>query len=194
MWNWKEFYQMADMVMRYTKVLGGGESMVRLEAESSSGEPFLLHTISGTYDKTDGWISFCGYQASKMTAARLVCLYLTKLQGEEKVLFNAVFLRYGGKNGVRQKRKTHGIRMVYRRMAGEKTMGNLFWNGDFQKMVVIGRKETQMRKVSVEELLRVFAEAADEKGMLMMMEQNVRMVCQGMYGEGVDAQGGSFVC
>jgi hypothetical protein len=181
MWNWREFYQMADMVRKYTKVLGGGESIVRVASEEAAGGPFLLHTISGIYHKKDGRISLCGYLAEKITAARLVCLYLKELPGGEEVLLNVVFLRYGGnRKGAKQRYGKHGIGMVYRRMAGEKMMGNLFQDGNFRKMVVIGTRETEIRKVSIAELVGLFAKAADEKGMLLLGEQNVRIFCQGM--------------
>lgn len=52
-------------------------------------------------------------------------------------------------------------------------------NGAFRKLVVIGRKETEIRRMTVAELLGVFGEAADENGMLLLSEQNVRILCQG---------------
>jgi hypothetical protein len=181
MWNWREFYQMADMVRKYTRVLGGGESIVRVTSREAAGGPFLLHTISGTYNKQEDRISFCGYPAEKITAARLVCLYLKELPGGEEVLVNAVFLRYGGnRKGTKQRYERHRICMVYRRMAGEKRLENLFLEGDFRKMVVIGTKETEIRKASIAELVGVFAKAADERGMLLLGEQNARIFCQGM--------------
>ena len=135
MWNWREFYQLAEQIRKYSRVLCGGESIVRVASEGT----FLLHTISGIYRKEKGRISFSGHDPARITAARLVYIYLKKLPENGEVLFNTVFLRYGGKIAPDIQ---HKIRMVYRRMAEDKPMETFFLDGQFKKLVILSQKET----------------------------------------------------
>lgn len=188
MWNWKEFYQLVNQVKRYTRVLYCGESLVQIPQEESMGGPFLLHTVSGIYYGNGAESSFCGYQASQVLAGRLVWLYLRKMPETGQVMFNTVFLRYGGKKQGVQLREKHGIRMIYRKMADNHKQERRYIGKteffsmrlEFQKLVIIGSKETEIRKMTVAELLDIFGRAADEKGMLLLVEQNARILCQGM--------------
>ena len=173
MWNWREFYQLADQIRKCTRVLCGGESVVRVASEGT----FLLHTISGIYQRETARISFSGHDPEKITAARLVCIYLKKLPENGEVLFNTVFLRYGGNIAPDIQ---HKIRMVYRRMAEDQSMENFFLDGRFKRLVVLSQKETEIRKTTITELLGVFAMAADEQGMLLLSEQNARLLCHGL--------------
>lgn len=191
MWNWREFYQLVEQVRKYIRVLYSGESLVQIPQEESMGEPFLLHTISGIYHRNGKESTFCGYHAEQISASRLIWLYLKKIPDTDKVLFNVVFLRYGGKKPETQFRNQHGIRMVYRRMAEsaidfdiagnpEQKGAEIFSLHDsFQKLVIIGRKETEIRKTTIAQLLDIFGRAADERGLLMLAEQNARILCQG---------------
>lgn len=187
MWNWREFYQLIEQMKKYTKVLYSGESLVQIPKEESIGEPFLLHTVSGVYRRNWAESSFCGYHASKVLAGRLVWLYLKKMPETGDVIFNTVFLRYGGKKQEVQREK-HGIRMVYRKMAeddvirGKQNRKTEFFSMEmrFQKLIIIGRKETEIRKMTIAKLLDIFGRAVDEKGMLLLVEQNARILCQGI--------------
>lgn len=148
------------------------------------GEPFLLHTVSGIYRGNGAESSFCGYRTDQVRAGRLIWLYLRKMPKTGHVMFNTVFLQYGGKKQG-QLREKHGIRMVYRRMAEERKTGERYpepFSVDmkFQKLIVIGNRETEIRKATIAELLDLFGRAADEKGMLLLAEQNARILCQGI--------------
>lgn len=191
MWNWREYYQLVEQIRTYARVLYRGESLVQIPQEESMGEPMMLHTISGIFYGDGRKPFFGGYDPGKASVGRMVWLYLKKLPEGKNVLFNVVFLQYGGKRqGVRQR---HGMRMVYRCMAGPEAMSpgiceteimgrkqEIFSLEDsFQKLVVIGRKDAELRKATVEELLEVFGKAADERGMLLLAEQNARMLCGG---------------
>lgn len=193
MWNWREFYQLVEKVKRYTRVLYSGESLVQIPQEESMGGPFLLHTVSGIYNGNGAESSFCGYQTSQVLAGRLIWLYVKKMPAGH-VMFNTVFLRYGGRKQEVQLREKHGIRMIYRKIAEERSNEG---NGDcgrgteffsvsmkFQKLIIIGQKETEIRKMTIAKLLDIFGRAADEKGMLLLVEQNARMLCQGIEEKG----------
>lgn len=199
MWNWREFYQMVEQIKKYTRVLSSGESLVQIPQEESMGVPFLLHTISGKYQGNGAENSFCGYQTDQVQASRLVWLYLRKMP-EGFVIFNTVFLRYGGKKQGIQLRERHGIRMVYRRMVQEqktekkdlkkeqnrKKMELFSMDVRFHRLVVIGSKEIEIRKATITELLNLFGRVADSNGMLVLVEQNARILCQGIEEKGQD--------
>lgn len=190
MWNWREYYQLVEQIRTYARVLYRGESLVQIPQEESMGEPVMLHTISGICYGDGRKPFFGGYDPEKAAAGRMVWLYLKKMPEGEDVLFNVVFLRYGGKRqGVRQR---HGMRMLYRCMAepekepagelkAERSLcrrGEIFSAEDsFRKLIVIGREDAELRKATVAELLEVFGRAADEGGMLLLAEQNARMLC-----------------
>lgn len=191
MWNWREYYQLVEQIRTYARVLYRGESLVQIPQEESMGEPMMLHTISGIFYGDGRKPFFGGYDPGKVSAGRMVWIYLKRLSEEETVLFNVVFLRYGGKRqGARQR---HGMRMVYRCMAEPGLLSpgmceteavgrkqEIFSLEDsFRKLVVIGRKDAELRKATIVELLEVFGKAADERGMLLLAEQNARLLCRG---------------
>ncbi len=78
--------------------------------------------------------------------------------------------------------------MVYRKMAeddmirGKQNRKTEFFSMEmrFQKLIIIGRKETEIRKTTIAKLLDIFGRAVDEKGMLLLVEQNARILCQGI--------------
>lgn len=190
MWNWREYYHLVEQIRKYTRVLYSGESLVQIPQEESIGEPFLLHTISGIYYGDEKKSSFCGYDTEKTATGRMVWLYLKRMPGSGQTLFNAVFLRYGGKKQG-ERRRNHGIRMVYWRIAEsagklekekipkeeQEGKAEIFSVDDsFRKLVIIGKEEMELRKATLMEFLDIFGKAADEHGMLLLVEQNARIL------------------
>lgn len=182
MWNWREYYQLVEQVRKYTRVLYRGESLVQIPEET-----ICLHTISGKYDPYRQESFFCGYDAGTISTGNMVWMYLKKMPSGENVFFHTVFLRYDGKKqGERRKHK--GIRMVYRSLAdktkdGEQGEEAFFMDVSFQKLVIIG-KEEELRKAAVQEFLNLFGKAADERGMMLLSEQNARLLYHGQKAQG----------
>jgi len=188
MWNWKEFYELLAKVRKHTQVLCNGEGIMQIPSvgeNACEGDSYaLLHIVSGVYRGQGKEISFCGYEAEKVPAASLVWLYLKRLSQTGEVLFNAVFMKDGTYEQEKaRRRQQHGIRMVYKRMAhsnGEinQCLSGYSINGSFYKLAVIGCRETEIKMASIAELLHVFADAADERGMVVLAEENARVLCE----------------
>lgn len=184
MWNWREFYELLERVRGHTQVLCSGESIVQLPPEegADAGEAYvLLHTVSGLYRGRGKKISFCGHDAERVQAARLLWLYLKRMYGTREVLFNAVFMKAGRREQEKaRRRQQHGIRMVYKRMAHgqEGSLCGYSMDGGFYKLAIIGCRETGLRTATIAELLYVFADATDERGMIVLAEKNARELCQ----------------
>lgn len=182
MWNWMEFYQIIGQIRKYTRVLCGGESFIQIPQKENIGTQYLLHTISGRYYHHKKESFFCGYDTCQVTANKLICFYLKRIPGTKEILFNTVFLRHGKKRQRGPVREQHGIHMVYRRMAKEQItqdgMEKFCIDGKFKKLVIIGQKDIEMRKATIAELLEIFGRAVNEDGMMLLFEQNARVIYQ----------------
>jgi len=185
MWNWREYYDLLAKVRKHTQVLCSGECIMQIPVNEAYGirQYVLLHTVSGRYFGPGKDISFSGYQAGKVKAAKLVWLYLMKIADSDEILFNAVFMKNGNREQEKaRKRQQHGIRMVYKRMAqtdcvGETWQHGFSVSGHFHKLAILGCGDTEIKNTSIEKLLHVFAGAADERGMVILSEENARAMC-----------------
>lgn len=183
MWNWKEFYQIIEQIGKYTRVLCSGESFVQIPQKESIGTPYLLHTISGRYYHCKENSFFCNYDIHQITANKLIWFYLKRIPGTKEILFNTVFLRHGRKRQKKPVQEQHGIHMVYRRIGKEQAaeqggMEKFCIDGKFKKLVIIGQKDIEMRKATIAELLEIFGRAVNEDGMMLLFEQNARIIYQ----------------